>query len=61
MGILLYLDRLPRKPIFLWRQTPDPVWLMLRQDRADDYIITSVQTHSVRELVDCAFSSCLTF
>jgi|GEM_PF-1753033 len=37
------------------------MWLMQQQHRADDYIIAGGQTHSVQELVDCAFSSCLTF
>jgi GDPmannose 4,6-dehydratase len=32
------------------------MWMMLQQDCPDDYIIASGETHSVRELVDCAFS-----
>jgi GDPmannose 4,6-dehydratase len=43
-----------------WCHAQDVVqamWLMLQQDRADDYIIASGETHSVRDLVDCAFSS----
>jgi GDPmannose 4,6-dehydratase len=42
-----------------WCYAKDAVtamWLMLQQDRPDDYIIASGQTHSVRELVECAFS-----
>jgi GDPmannose 4,6-dehydratase len=31
------------------------MWSMLQQDRPDDYIIASGRTHSVRELVTCAF------
>jgi GDPmannose 4,6-dehydratase len=31
------------------------MWLMLQQDEADDYIIASGETHSVRELVEVAF------
>jgi GDPmannose 4,6-dehydratase len=32
------------------------MWLMLQQDRADDYVIATGQSHSVRELVDVAFA-----
>jgi GDPmannose 4,6-dehydratase len=31
------------------------MWLMLQQDDADDYVIASGESHSVRELVQCAF------
>jgi GDPmannose 4,6-dehydratase len=31
------------------------MWLMLQQDEADDYIVSSGEAHSVRELVQCAF------
>ena len=31
------------------------MWLMLQQDKADDYVIATGQSHSVRELVDVAF------
>jgi GDPmannose 4,6-dehydratase len=31
------------------------MWLMLQQDRADDYVIATGQSHSVRELVEVAF------
>ena len=33
------------------------MWLMLQQDTPDDYIIASGETHSVKELVECAFSN----
>ena len=42
-----------------WGYAPDYVramWLMLQQDAADDYVISSDETHSVRELVQIAFS-----
>lgn len=42
-----------------WCYAKDAVyamWLMLQQDKADDYIIASGATHSVRELVECAFN-----
>jgi GDPmannose 4,6-dehydratase len=32
------------------------MWLMLQQDRADDYVIATGVSHSVRELLDIAFS-----
>ena len=31
------------------------MWLMLQQDRADDYVIATGKAHSVRELVEVAF------
>ncbi|NEQ48929.1 MAG: GDP-mannose 4,6-dehydratase [Leptolyngbya sp. SIO3F4] len=42
-----------------WCHAEDVVnamWMMLQQDKPDDYIIASGETHSVKELVDCAFS-----
>jgi len=32
------------------------MWLMLQQDRPDDYVLATGETHSVRELCDEAFS-----
>jgi GDPmannose 4,6-dehydratase len=32
------------------------MWLMLQQDRADDYVIATGESHSVRELVQVAFA-----
>jgi GDPmannose 4,6-dehydratase len=32
------------------------MWLMLQQDKPDDYVVASGETHSVLELVDIAFS-----
>jgi GDPmannose 4,6-dehydratase len=31
------------------------MWLMLQQPKADDYVIATGETHSVRELCDIAF------
>ena len=31
------------------------MWLILQQDTADDYVIATGTSHSVRELVECAF------
>ncbi|MBD2501057.1 GDP-mannose 4,6-dehydratase [Anabaena azotica] len=42
-----------------WCYAKDAVyamWLMLQQEKADDYIIASGETHSVKELVECAFN-----
>lgn len=42
-----------------WCHAEDVVnamWMMLQQENPDDYIIASGKTHTVRELVDCAFS-----
>lgn len=41
-----------------WCHAEDAVsamWLMLQQETPDDYIIASGETHSVKELVACAF------
>ena len=32
------------------------MWLMLQQDQADDYVIATGESHSVRELVEVAFA-----
>ncbi|MGH2740493.1 MAG: GDP-mannose 4,6-dehydratase [Actinomycetota bacterium] len=32
------------------------MWLMLQQDEADDYLVATGETHSVREFVELAFS-----
>ena len=32
------------------------MWLMLQQEEADDYVVASGDSHSVRELVECAFA-----
>ena len=32
------------------------MWLMLQQDRPDDYVIASGASHSVRDLVEIAFA-----
>ena len=34
----------------------EAMWMMLQQDKADDYIIATGETHSVRELCELAFS-----
>ena len=32
------------------------MWMMLQQDRADDYVVATGVSHSVRELVEVAFA-----
>ena len=32
------------------------MWLMLQQEHADDYVVATGQTHSIRELLDVAFA-----
>jgi GDPmannose 4,6-dehydratase len=32
------------------------MWLMLQQDVADDYVVSTGETHSVEELVELAFA-----
>ena len=33
------------------------IWLMLQQDQPDDYVLATGETHSVREMLEIAFSS----
>ena len=39
------------------RDYVEAMWLMLQQDRPDDYVIATGQTHSIRELLDVAFGA----
>jgi GDPmannose 4,6-dehydratase len=32
------------------------MWLMLQQDKPDDYVVATGETHSIRELLEAAFS-----
>ena len=34
----------------------EAMWLMVQQDRADDYVIATGETHSIREFLDLAFA-----
>ena len=36
--------------------TVHAMWLMLQQTHADDYVVATGETHSVREFCECAFS-----
>ena len=52
----LYLGNLEAKRD--WGYAPDFVeamWLMLQQDKPDDYVIATGETHNVREFVNVAF------
>lgn len=43
-----------------WGYAPDYVesmWLMLQQDKSDDYVISTGKTHSIREFLDAAFKN----
>lgn len=43
-----------------WGYAPEYVeamWLMLQQDKPDDFVVATGRTHSVRDLVEWAFSS----
>src|SRR5271170_3259233 len=53
----LYLGNLDAKRD--WGAAPDYVeamWLMLQQDKPDDFVVATGETHSVRELVELAFA-----
>lgn len=53
----LYMGNLDAKRD--WGYAKDYVgamWLMLQQERADDYVIATGETHSVREFLDIAFN-----
>ncbi len=53
----LYLGNLEAKRD--WGYAPDFVeamWLMLQEERPDDYVIATGETHSVREFVNLAFA-----
>ena len=42
-----------------WGYAPDYVkamWLILQQDKPDDYVISTGETHSIREFLDIAFN-----
>jgi GDPmannose 4,6-dehydratase len=43
-----------------WGYAPDYVWgmwLMLQQDRPDDYVLATGRTHTVQRLVELAFAA----
>ena len=53
----LYLGNLDAKRD--WGYAPEYVeamWLMLQQEKADDYVIATGETHTVREFIEASFS-----
>jgi GDPmannose 4,6-dehydratase len=53
----LYLGNLESKRDWGYaKEYVEPIWLMLQQELPDDYVIATGETHSVRELVEEAFS-----
>jgi GDPmannose 4,6-dehydratase len=53
----LYLGNLDAKRDWGYaKEYVEAIWLMLQQDRPDDYVIATGEAHSVRELVEEAFS-----
>ncbi|HLJ94378.1 MAG TPA: GDP-mannose 4,6-dehydratase [Gemmataceae bacterium] len=53
----LYLGNLDAKRDWGYaKDYVEAIWLMLQQDRPDDYVIATGETHSVRDFLDEAFS-----
>ncbi|MDB6054062.1 MAG: gmd, partial [Verrucomicrobiales bacterium] len=52
----LYLGNLDAKRDWGYaKEYVEAMWLMLQQDKPDDYVIATNQTHSIREFLDVAF------
>jgi GDPmannose 4,6-dehydratase len=52
----LYLGNLDAKRDWGYaKEYVEAMWLMLQQDRPDDYVIATNETHSIREFLDVAF------
>jgi GDPmannose 4,6-dehydratase len=52
----LYLGNLDAKRDWGYaREFVEAMWLMLQQDKPDDYVIATGETHSIREFLDLAF------
>lgn len=53
----LYLGNLDAKRDWGYaKEYVEAMWLMLQQDRPDDYVIATGETHSVREFLEVAFA-----
>jgi GDPmannose 4,6-dehydratase len=53
----LYLGNLDAKRDWGYaKEYVEAMWLMLQQDKPDDYVIATNETHSVREFLEVAFS-----
>ena len=60
MGKQKYLELGALDPKRDWGFAGDYVeamWLMLQQDKADDYVVATGENHSVRDFLDLAFKS----
>jgi GDPmannose 4,6-dehydratase len=52
----LYLGNLDAKRDWGYaREYVEAMWLMLQQERPDDYVVATGETHSIREFLDLAF------
>jgi GDPmannose 4,6-dehydratase len=52
----LYLGNLDAKRDWGYaKEYVEAMWLMLQQDKPDDYVIATNETHSIREFLDIAF------
>ncbi|HZM04917.1 MAG TPA: GDP-mannose 4,6-dehydratase, partial [Candidatus Saccharimonadales bacterium] len=52
----LYLGNLDSKRDWGYaKEYVEAMWLMLQQEKADDYVIATGETHSIREFLDLAF------
>jgi GDPmannose 4,6-dehydratase len=52
----LYLGNLDAKRDWGYaKEYVEAMWLMLQQDRPDDYVVATNETHSIREFLDLAF------
>jgi GDPmannose 4,6-dehydratase len=53
----LYLGNLDAKRDWGYaKEYVEAMWLMLQQDKPDDYVVATGETHSIREFLDLAFS-----
>jgi GDPmannose 4,6-dehydratase len=53
----LYLGNLEAKRDWGYaKEYVEAMWLMLQQDKPDDYVVATGETHSIREFLDLAFS-----
>ena len=53
----LYLGNLDAKRDWGYaKEYVEAMWLMLQQDKPDDYVVATNETHSVREFLDVAFA-----
>jgi GDPmannose 4,6-dehydratase len=52
----LYLGNLEAKRDWGYaKEYVEAMWLMLQQDKPDDYVVATNETHSIREFLDLAF------